>query len=462
MTDSKTAELIPLLVGEQAHQWAASIADATGQCDSLGDAHQSNASSNASSCGAASADDLEVSAEPAEELKLEKTVRDIVALVRRSGDRGLADLAQRFGDPAPNMVKLDAAAKAALSLRLPQETKDILDEAAKRIGRFAEAVVAVVKPVAIDCGEYTAGFDFKPVARVACYIPAGRYPLPSTALMTAVTAQVAGVEDICIISPLLKDEILYAGSLAGVTEFHEIGGAQAVAAAAYGTESVKPVDLIVGPGNAYVTEAKRQVYGKVGIDMLAGPSEVAIVADAGAKPEWLALDLLSQAEHDPNARSYLLTDNLYLAKAVATILAEKVTELNLPDYINIALGSSAIVVLDSIESCIAAANSVAPEHLQLQVKDPEAIKAQLKNYGALFMGYNATVPYGDYAAGPNHTLPTNRAARFSGGLNPFTFLRGQSWLHLNDTASELSKLTAGFADLEGLTAHAAAARARLI
>lgn len=447
MKDSKTAELIPVLVAEQARQWAASLTEAPSECE------QSPSQS---------VDSAEPGDAVAAELRLENSVRDIISQVRVSGDKALAALAERFKDPAPKTVILDAVAKQALLERLPQETKDILDEAAKRICRFAEAVVAVAKPVTVDCGEYQAGFDFKPVARVACYIPAGRYPLPSTALMTAVTAQVAGVEDICIVSPSLKDEILYAGSLAGVTEFHEVGGAQAIAAVAYGTESIKSVDMIVGPGNAYVTEAKRQVYGRVGIDMLAGPSEVAIVADSGANAEWLALDLLSQAEHDPNARSYLLTDSEALARAVAVLIVEKVSTLSLPDYIDIALASSAIVVLDSLEACVAAANNVAPEHLQLQVKDPVALKSQLKNYGALFMGYNATVPYGDYAAGPNHTLPTNRAARFAGGLNPFTFLRGQSWLHLSGTAKELSMLTAGFADLEGLTAHAAAARARLI
>jgi histidinol dehydrogenase len=234
MKDSKTAEIIPLLVGEQARQWAA--AQAGSLCgSSCSDPPPSPVSD----------DFLEPSTEVAdlaEELRLENSVREIIALVRTSGDKGLATLAQRFKDPAPNTVTLDAAARTALAARLPQETKDILDEAAKRIRRFAEAVVAVAKPVSVDCGEYQAGFDFKPVARVACYIPAGRYPLPSTALMTAVTAQVAGVEDICIVSPRLKDEILYAGSLAGVSEFHEIGGAQAVAAVAYGTESIKPVD----------------------------------------------------------------------------------------------------------------------------------------------------------------------------------------------------------------------------
>jgi histidinol dehydrogenase len=278
--------------------------------------------------------------------------------------------------------------------------------------------------------------------------------------MTAVTAQVAGVKDICIFSPDLRDIILFAGLQAGVTEFYEVGGAQAVAAAAYGTKMIRPVDMIVGPGNAYVTEAKRQVFGTIGIDMLAGPSEVAIIADGQANPEWLALDLLSQAEHDPSSRAYLFTDSESIADAVAQAIDGKLDSIKLPDFIDIALSGSAIVLLDSMEQCIEAANLVAPEHLQVQVSDPTTIKPRLKNYGALFMGYHATVPYGDYMAGPNHTLPTNRAARFTGGLNPFTFLRQQSWVHVKTQAEDLPRLTAEFANLEGLVAHAAAATAR--
>lgn len=428
MTDSKTSQLIPVLKGQEALQWVAAIAEG---------------------------------AEEETSLAIESAVREIISLIRVDGDEGLQQLASRFKDPPPRTVTLTVVLENALAERLAHETKVILIEAANRIRRFAEAVVAVAKPVTVDCGEYAAGFNFSPVGRVACYIPAGRYPLPSTALMTAVTARAAGVKDICIFSPSLRDEILFAGSLAGVTEFHEVGGAQAVAAAAYGTATIKPVDMIVGPGNAYVTEAKRQVYGKVGIDMLAGPSEVAIIADANSNPEWLALDLLSQAEHDPNSRAYLLTDDAAIADAVARVIAEKLSSMNLPDYIDIALSSSAIVLLDSLDRCIDAANDIAPEHLQLQIADPLAVKERLKNYGALFMGYYSTVPYGDYMAGPNHTLPTNRAARFSGGLNPFTFLRGQSWVHVGAAAVELPRLTAAFANLEGLVAHAAAASVRI-
>jgi histidinol dehydrogenase len=391
---------------------------------------------------------------------VEKSVKEIISLVRESGDAALVELAAKFKDPAPRHVHLDAKLLKEIEARLPESTTIVLNEAAKRIRAFAQTVVSVARPVELDCGEYTAGLDFKPVERVACYIPAGRYPLPSTALMTAVTAQVAGVKEICILSPSLIDEILYAGSLAGVTEFHEVGGAQAVAAATYGTASIRPVDMIVGPGNSYVTEAKRQVFGRVGIDMIAGPSEIAIVADGTGNPTWIALDLLAQAEHDPSSRVYLFTDSETEAVAVAREIEKALEKVDYPDYIKESLAHSALVVLDTLDACISAANTVAPEHLQVHVKDPIKVKPKLKNYGALFLGYHSTVPYGDYMAGPNHTLPTSRAARFAGGLNPFTFLRQQSWLKVEDHARELPKLTREFANLEGLVGHAAAAAAR--
>jgi histidinol dehydrogenase len=427
MTETKTSQVILVLKGKDAVEWADRIAQ--------------NIPDDKSQ-------------------EIEKSVREIIALVRENGDDGLTQLAQKFKDPTPRHIVLDAKSLEDLKARLPSSTRLVLEEAAKRINAFAQAVMSVAKPVELDCGEYKAGLDFKPVDRVACYIPAGRYPLPSTALMTSVTARVAGVNDICIFSPELRDEILYAGSLAGVKEFHEVGGAQAIAAATFGTASIKPVDMIVGPGNSYVTEAKRQVFGRVGIDMLAGPSEVAVIADGASNPNWVALDLLSQAEHDPSSRAYLFTDSENLAEAVAIEIESCLDKVELPDYIKISLEHSAIVVLDSMDACIAISNKVAPEHLQVHAKDPAKIKAQLKNYGALFLGYYSTVPYGDYMAGPNHTLPTSRAARFTGGLNPFTFLRQQSWLHVGEHANELAKLTREFATLEGLMAHAAAAKAR--
>jgi histidinol dehydrogenase len=195
--------------------------------------------------------------------------------------------------------------------------------------------------------------------------------------------------------------------------------------------------------------------------MLAGPSEIAVIADASGNPEWIALDLLSQAEHDPDARAYLITDDPQVAQKVAAILPEIVSRLNLSDIVQESLSKSAILVFDNIDECTVAANEIAPEHLLLHVTAPEKLATAMKNYGALFIGYNATVPYGDYCAGPNHTLPTARAAKFSGGLTPLTFLRAQSWLQIDAPACELARMTSSFADVEGLKAHSAASIARL-
>jgi histidinol dehydrogenase len=401
-----------------------------------------------------------VTAERDEKVRL--AVADIIATIASDGDRGLQAVAARLGDKAPKKLVLDAAAIAALESRLPASTREVLLAAATNIRRFGEGVVGACKNIEVEFSEYSAGFELRPVRRAACYIPGGRYPLPSTALMTAVTAAVAGVKNIAVVSPKLCDEILYAGSLAGVSEFHEIGGAQAVAAMALGTESIEAADLIVGPGNAYVTEAKRQLYGQVGIDMLAGPSEVAIIADSGANPEWLALDLLAQAEHDPDSRVYLLTDSAQVADSVAAIMPSLIERIaGLPEYIGSVLAASAIVVLSHLSECAAVSDMIAPEHLELQVAEPSRLKQQVTCYGALFMGYTATVPFGDYMAGPNHTLPTNRSARFAGGLSPLTFMRGQTWLNVRPGASGLASNTAAFAAIEGLLAHEAAARARL-
>lgn len=393
--------------------------------------------------------------------KVSNAVKDVIATVRAKGDAGLADIAARFKDPAPRSMQLNSEEAKQAIARLTPEVKATLQFAAERITKFAEGVMGAIQPVHVKFDQYSAGVDFKPIQRAACYVPGGRYPLPSTALMTALTAKVAGVKEIVIFTPVLKDEIIFAGSLAGVSTFYEIGGAQAVAAAAFGTETIKAVDIVVGPGNAYVTEAKRQLQGVVGIDMLAGPSEIAVIADGGANAEWVCLDLLSQAEHDPDARAYLFTDDKALAETVLKRLPELKESLKLPEFVNESLSLSTILLLDSIDECIAASNAVAPEHLLLEVKEPQSIKAQLTNYGALFMGYSATVAYGDYCAGPNHTLPTNRAARFSGGLNPLTFLRANSWLEVPSPSAVLASRTAEFAHIEGLIAHEAAAAARV-
>lgn len=392
------------------------------------------------------------------QIALEKSVRDIISTVRRKGDAGVLEIAAKLGDAAP--FRLSAEAVSSALNETDAATKSTLEIAAGRIRNFGKAIVDSVTPVTVDCGDFQTGIDYRPVRRVACYVPAGRYPLPSTALMTAVTARVAGVQEVVIVSPQLKKEIIVAGTMAGVTEFYQIGGAQAVAAMTFGTETIQAVDMIVGPGNAYVTEAKRQLQGTVGIDMLAGPSEICVIADDSANPEWLSLDLLSQAEHDPDARSYLLTTNLDIAKKVAELVQRDVKKLNLPEFLKESLGASAILVLDSMDDCVTAANQIAPEHLLLAVQNPDAIKPALTSYGALFMGHGCTVAFGDYMAGPNHTLPTNRSAKFQGCLSPLTFLRPQSWIKVATSANGLANETADFANIEGLTAHAAAASAR--
>jgi histidinol dehydrogenase len=389
-----------------------------------------------------------------------ESVTEIIDAVRNKGDKALADLSQRFGDDVSAGFELTEKDIEAAVDRVSDESKKIIEQAAENIRVFAEAVMESVSTFSLEHDGWSVGMDYNPVESAGCYVPGGRYPLPSTALMTVGTAKVAGVREIAIASPGMCDEVVFAGKLAGANRFYRIGGAQAIAALALGTETIKAVDMIVGPGNAYVTEAKRQLQGIVGIDMLAGPSEVAIIADSGAKAEWIALDMLAQAEHDPDARAWLLTDNEKLAEDVATEIKKLAAELNLPDYVTSENANMFAVVLGDLDECASVADTLAPEHLLLMVSSPEAVKAKVSSYGAVFVGYNAAVPFGDYMAGPNHTLPTGKTARFSGGLNPLTFLRPQSWFKAGADISGLAESTAAFAEMEGLKAHAASARAR--
>ena len=289
--------------------------------------------------------------------------------------------------------------------------------------------------------------------------------------MTAITAQVSGVETIVMVSPRFHPATVYAGTLAGVKTFIQAGGSQSIAALAYRTSMVPKVDMVVGPGNVFVTEAKKQLQGTIGIDMLAGPSEVGIIADSDANPEWVAWDLLAQAEHDPQARAYLWTDSTELANRVIESLNKAIVSLELSakdkNDMKTALEHSAIMVMPNLVACAEVSNTVAPEHLQLQTTEPDKLKPYLKHYGALFMGYAATAAFGDYMAGPNHTLPTGGTARFSSLLNPLSFMRAQSSMSVsNDSKSltalaSLAKNSASFAAIEGLAAHQRAAESRL-
>lgn len=396
----------------------------------------------------------------------EKTVSTIIADVRTRGDAVLYELATRFGDSLQpeQPIKIEAEIIAQASNRVSEEAKNTLKEVAKNIESFGKLMMNSLPKVPQTMAQngYEASFSFKPVQSAMCYVPAGRYPLVSSALMTAVTAKTAGVPFVAIACANPADEILYVAQLLGIDAVYRVGGAQALAAFAFGTQQIPQVDMIVGPGNAYVNEAKRQLQGTVGIDMLAGPSEVVVVADESANPEWVASDLMAQAEHDPDARVYLVTPSLALAEALQPILAKRLVELNLPSFlVESSLAQSAILVFENdVPACIEATNALAPEHLQLH---GDVFTNQLDHflhYGAVFTSENATVAHGDYVAGPNHTLPTGRSARFSSGLSPLTFLRVQNQVRVNKPNVYLSQHTQAMAGFEGLIAHGYSAKIR--
>ena len=390
-----------------------------------------------------------------------QSVNSIISNVRAKGDEALKEYALQFDDYMADSFLLSQGDIEKAVAKVSDEHKAVLNRAAENIRVFAQAIVESLQPVSLEQNGFEVGLDYVPVESAGCYIPGGRFPLPSTALMTAITAQAAGVKNIVMTTPDPQPEVLYAGTLAGVETFYTAGGAQAIAALTFGTETIKPVDIIVGPGNAYVTEAKRQLQGMVGIDMLAGPSEVAIIADETADPNLVAIDLLSQSEHDPDARSWLLTSYMSLAQKVIESIEKLKKEISLPNFIDEALSSGAILIFDTVDDCVEASKRLAPEHLHLNVDNPEELKPSLKHFGSLFMGQQATVPFGDYMAGPNHTLPTGQSARFSSGLSPLTFMRTQTWMQPTGSIEHLARDTSVFADLEGLLAHAAAAKMRM-
>lgn len=393
-------------------------------------------------------------AEPFDEA-LSALVAGILRQVREEGDEALRALARQFGDPVRGDFALSDEERRA---RPAQGTCELLERAAANIERFARAIVESLQPVTVNASEYAAGLNYRPVDSVACYVPGGRHPLPSTALMTALAARAAGVPRVCLLCPSPHPAVVYAGRLARVDAIYRVGGAQAVAAVAYGTQTIERADMVVGPGNAYVTEAKRQLQGLIGIDMLAGPSEVTILADEHADPQRIALDLLAQAEHDPDARVYLVTWVPELAERVQRALEGNLE--GLADFLPESLPKSALLVFETPEQCADCVNRIAPEHLHLQLREPGTLRPLLRHYGGLFVGSDCTVPFGDYMAGPNHTLPTGGTARFSAGLSPLTFLRPQCWLEVERPPQALARDTAAFAELEGLTAHARAARLR--
>jgi len=390
-------------------------------------------------------------------------VAEICARVAADGDSALREYGQRFDGWAPaegQTFQVPDRDLAAAADRLPSADRAALDFAAQRIREFHSSEV---QPA--SSGPPGLKLVTRPVRRAGVYAPGGRAAYPSTVLMTVIPARVAGVPEVVLATPPRADgsvpaAILAAAHIAGVDAVYRVGGAQAIAALAYGTASMPRVDLIAGPGNIYVTLAKKEVFGAVGVDGIAGPTEVMVIADAGARADFVAADLAAQLEHDPLAWAVLVTDSAPLADRVEEELRSLVAGLERAQIINAA--TCCLVVADDLAQAVHIANDFAPEHLLIVAEDAGRLATQVENAGAIFVGAFATVPLGDYAAGPNHTLPTSGAARFASPLGVHTFLKRSSVLSLNRGDLEMLRdACVRLATMEGLSAHAHAVEVRL-
>ncbi|WP_395495129.1 histidinol dehydrogenase [Acetobacter sp. KSO5] len=400
--------------------------------------------------------------------EVHKPVAEILASVRRDGDATLCALTEKFDrlplTPAQLAFTADEIAKACT--QVSPELMAALDVAATRIESFHKAQMPSNVRYTDDVG-MTLGMRWIALDAVGLYVPGGKAAYPSSVLMNAIPARVAGVQRLamCVPTPdgVINPLVLAAAHRAGVTEIYRIGGAQAVGAMAFGTQTIRPVDRIVGPGNAFVAEAKRQVFGHVGIDSIAGPSDVVVIADSATDPRLIALDLLAQAEHDELAQATLITPDAAFADKVTEAVT---TELKTLTRTAIAGASwernGAVLVVKDLDEAVALANSLAPEHLELMVDDPEALFAKVRHAGAVFLGRFCPEAVGDYVGGPNHVLPTSRTARFASGLSVFDFMKRTTFLAGGpDTLRRIGPAGVALAQAEGLEAHALSISARL-
>ncbi len=393
-----------------------------------------------------------------------KLVADVVA----RGDAALFEATKRFDrfDLNASNLRVSAADIAEAKRTVPAATLDALKLAATRIEAFHKRHKPADDLFTDEKG-VTQGARWTPVDAAGLYVPGGLAAYPSSVLMNAIPAKIAGVKRLVAATPApdgkLNPLVLAAADLAGITEIYRIGGAQAVVALAYGTQSIAPVDKIVGPGNAYVAAAKRQVFGQVGIDSIAGPSEVLIIADKANDPAWLAADLLAQAEHDEAAQSILITDDEALAKAVAAEVDKQLAQLPREKIARASWQAhGALIRVRSLDEAPALADRIAAEHVQLCVADPKPLADRIRHAGAIFLGANTPEAIGDYVGGPNHVLPTARAARFSSGLSVLDFMKRTTILGCSrDGLGALGEAATTLADAEGLTAHARSIRIRL-
>ncbi|MGB8274712.1 MAG: histidinol dehydrogenase [Alphaproteobacteria bacterium] len=402
------------------------------------------------------------------EADVDQVVAEILSDVESRGDAALIEWTERFDRVrlTPDTLRVSEADVEKAAASCPDETIDALKFAARRIEDYHRRQLPA-DDFYTDAEGIGLGSRWTAIESAGLYVPGGTAAYPSSVLMNAIPARVAGVSRLVMVVPApdgrLNPLVLAAAKVAGVTEIYRVGGAQAIGALAYGTRTIEPVDKVVGPGNIYVAAAKRRVFGRVGIDMIAGPSEILVVADGENDPAWIAADLLSQAEHDTLAQSVLITDNARFAKRVIDAAERQLATLPRAaiareSWVNF----GAVITVDSLDEAPALVDAIAPEHLELAVRDPEPLARRIANAGAIFLGRYTPEAIGDYVGGPNHVLPTSRSARFSSGLGVLDFMKRTSWLKVDaDGLAALGPKAVALARAEGLEAHARSISVRL-
>jgi histidinol dehydrogenase len=399
---------------------------------------------------------------------VDAAVADIIADVRTRGDAAIIALTEKFDRVtlSPETLRISPAEVAAAAAKVSAEDRAALELAATRIRAYHERQLPEDAEWTDDAGA-TLGWRWTPVSAAGLYVPGGLASYPSSVLMNAIPAKVAGVPRLAMVVPtpdgVLNPLVLLAAQIAGVDEIYRIGGAQAVAALAYGTQTIAPVDKITGPGNAFVAAAKRRVFGKVGIDMIAGPSEILVIADGDNDPDWIALDLLSQAEHDQSAQSILITTDPAFGKAVSAAVDRRLETLERREIAGASWrDNGAIITVPDLDVAAELSNRIAPEHLELCVADPDALSDKITHAGAIFLGQWTPEAIGDYVGGPNHVLPTARSARFSSGLSVLDFMKRTTLARMTpDALRQIGPAAERLAASESLEAHGLSVTARL-
>ncbi len=400
--------------------------------------------------------------------EVDDVVAGIIADVRTRGDAAVLDLTERFDRVSltPETLRMSAAEVADAASDVSDDVRTALELAAKRIEAYHARQMPRGESWTDDSGA-TLGWRWTPVSSAGLYVPGGLASYPSSLLMNAIPAKVAGVGRLAMVVPtpdgVVNPAVMAAAQIAGVDEIYRMGGAQAVAALAYGTETVAPVDKITGPGNAFVAAAKRRVFGKVGIDMIAGPSEILVIADADNDPDWIALDLMSQAEHDESAQSLLITTDAGFGRAVAAAVEQRLETLERRAIAGASWRDfGAVIVVRDLDEAAALSDRIAPEHLELCVADPDALSAKITHAGAIFLGQWTPEAIGDYVGGPNHVLPTARSARFSSGLSVMDFLKRTTLAKMTpESLQAIGPAAETLARSESLEAHGLSVTARL-